>query len=99
MREATRERLRSELAEVESQISMLEGQGEYYLAAWISFSKPSGKSQAYPRVQSRFAQFRGKKVLHIRRSEAIADYQERCDRGQRIGKLRKQAARLAVKLE
>ncbi|MBF2078906.1 MAG: hypothetical protein IGR76_10410 [Synechococcales cyanobacterium T60_A2020_003] len=98
MRDTTRERLQAELAELEAEISSIEGQGDYYLSAWVSKCKPSGKAQAYPRVQSRIAQFKGKKVLHIKQSESIVVYQERCDRGQRIGRLQKRAERIEAKL-
>ncbi|MBE9033311.1 hypothetical protein IQ266_26615 [filamentous cyanobacterium LEGE 11480] len=98
MRDSTRSRLETELAELEAAISRIEAQGDYYLQAWVSGSKPSGKAQSYPRVQSRIAQFDGKKVRHIKKSESIDEYQGRCARGQQLGKLQKQADRISTKL-
>ncbi|MBE9031809.1 hypothetical protein IQ266_18910 [filamentous cyanobacterium LEGE 11480] len=98
MRDSTRDRLQTELAELEAAISSIEAQGTFYLQAWVSDSQPSGRAQSYPRVQSRIAQFDGKKIRHIRQGENVAEFVAACDRGQRIGKLRKRADRIAAKL-
>ena len=88
-----------ELAQLEAEIRALQAAGEYYRQAWVSTVKPSGKAQAYPRIQSRLPQFGGKKVRHIRKGEDLSAIAAACARGQKIGQLEKRAARLRAKLE
>ncbi len=99
MRDATRQRIEADLVQIESRISAIKAQGDYWLQAWISDSQPSGKKQAYPRVQSRLPQFGGKKVRHIRLGESVDEFQLMCDRGQRIGKLMKQREQIMARLK
>ena len=98
MRTTTRQRIESELVQIETQISAIESEGNYLLQAWICEVKPSGKKESYPRIQSRLPQFGGKKVRHIRKDESVADWLDACDRGQRIGKLMKQRDKLKAHL-
>jgi predicted homoserine dehydrogenase-like protein len=98
MRTTTRQRIESELVQIENQIKAIESEGNYLLQAWICEVKPSGKKQAYARIQSRLPQFGGKKTRHIRKGESVADWLDACDRGQRIGKLRKQQEKLKAHL-
>ena len=99
MREQTRTTIETEILRLQAAIEKLKSEGEYYLEAWVSDSKPSGKNKSYPRVQSRLSQFGGKKVRHIRQDESIAMFQAMCDCGQKIGKSQKTIDRLLKRLE
>jgi hypothetical protein len=99
MREQTRSAIEAEILRLRAAIEKLKSEGEYYLEAWVSDSKPSGKNKSYPRVQSRIAQFGGKKVRHIRQDESIAIFQAMCDCGQKIGKFQKAIDRLQKRLD
>lgn len=99
MRELTRVAIETEILSLQAAIEKLKSEGEYYLEAWVSDSKPSGKNKSYPRVQSRIAQFGGKKVRHIRQDESIAMFEAMCDCGQKLGKLQKAVDRLLKRLE
>ena len=98
MKPSTRAAIEANLEALYDQITALKAQGKYYLEAWISGSKPSGKTKSYPRVQSRLRQFGGKKVRHIRQNESVAEFAAMCDRGQKIGKLQKEVDRLQKRL-
>jgi phage I-like protein len=98
MKPTTRAAIEAQIDTLRSEVAAIKKQGSYYLDAWISNSKPSGKKQSYPRVQSRIRQFGGKKVRHIRQNESVATFAARCYRGQRIGKLQKAIDRLEEKL-
>jgi hypothetical protein len=99
MREQTRSAIEAEITTLQAEIETLKSQGEYYLEAWVSGSKPSGKNKSYPRVQSRIAQFGGAKVRHIRQDESVPMFQAMCDRGQQIGKAMKAIDRLQKRLD
>ncbi|NJM47508.1 MAG: hypothetical protein HC860_16205 [Alkalinema sp. RU_4_3] len=99
MRESTRQQIQAELNQLEAQIKAIEAEGDYFLQAWVSSSKPSERKQTYPRVQSRLPQFGGKKVRHIRQDESVADWVAMCDRGQKIGRLVKRREQLAARLD
>ena len=98
MRPSTEAKLEIQIAQLEMQITELRSEGDCLLQAWVSSAKPSGKAKSYPRVQSRLPQFGGKKVRHIGVGESIADWEAKCDRGQRLGKLIKQRDRLVQRL-
>ena len=99
MREQTRMTIETEVTRLQAEIEKLKSEGDYYLEAWVSDSKPSGKNKSYLRVQSRVSQFGGKKIRHIRQDESIAMFQAMCDRGQKIGKTEKAIARLQKRLD
>jgi hypothetical protein len=99
MRDSTRTQLETGLSQIEAQIRSIEAQGDYFLQSWVGGSKPSGKNKSYPRVQSRLPQFGGKKVRHICQGESVADWVEKCDRGQRIGKLIKRREQMMARLD
>jgi hypothetical protein len=67
----------------------------YLMDCWISYVAPAGRSVAYPRVQSRRKQFRGKKVMHLGRNKKVSDYQARIDRGRRIKTIQTQLQKYA----
>lgn len=90
--------IETEILRLQAEIEKLKSDGDYYLEAWVSDSKPSGKNKSYPRVQSRIAQFGGKKVRHIRQDEPVAMFQAMCDRGQKICKAMKAIDRLQKRL-
>lgn len=98
MRQQTRIAIESELTSLQAGIEELK-LTEYYLEAWVSDSKPTGKNKSYPRVQSRISQFGGKKIRHIKQNESVQMFQAMCDRGQKIGKLQKSIDRLLKRLE
>jgi hypothetical protein len=99
MRDTTRARVETELSATEAQIKAIEAEGDYLLQSWVGGSKPSGKKKSYPRVQSRLPQFEGKKVRHICQGESVAEWEARCDRGQRIGKLIKRRGQMMARLD
>jgi hypothetical protein len=70
----------------------------YLMDCWICYVAPAGRAVAYPRVQSRRPQFKGKKVLHLGRYKSVADYQARIDRGRRIKKIQTQLQKYAKPL-
>jgi hypothetical protein len=99
MRETTRARIETDLSELAVQIGVIKAEGDYLLQSWVGGSKPSGKRKSYPRVQSRLPQFGGKKVRHICQGESVAEWEAKCDRGQRIGKLIKQREQMMARLD
>jgi hypothetical protein len=67
----------------------------YLLDCWICYVAPAGRDVAYPRIQSRLKQFKGKRVMHLGRYKSVADYQARIDRGRRIKKIQTQLQKYA----
>lgn len=67
----------------------------YLMDCWICYVAPAGRDVAYPRIQSRRKQFKGKKVKHLGRYKSVEDYQAQIDRGRRIKQIQKQLKKYA----
>jgi Mg2+ and Co2+ transporter CorA len=86
------QQIETQLAQIEAQIEELQS-SDFLLDAWVAHSRPAGKVHSYPRLQSRTAQFDGKKTRYLRR-ESVTEFQAACDRGRQLKRLTKLRDRL-----